>query len=513
MYDAGAEYNTIAQSDNRKVSLYLTLGSSIDPTAADDYDSLEGDLLPMSNINQIVDANYTMTELLATFEADGIPSAPEYGVVVPPVTETAYPPEVGIWSASISDANGNIDYTFKVNLSASHTSGFTVYTNGPTITAGTVTFINGSESTEMEMLCGDGFALVSEPMTYDAIEVHVSTISEPYKHLRIVEVEFGASVTLTRDSLGGELTCIEELDPLELSMPLSELDFSIINVLGEYDVDNPVSKFGDVTPGAPVVISYTIEGGVKSHTVPCGTYYVASKDTSGNFLAVTAYDPRWLLSEIYVPWTITTDMSIGEQVEAVMNEYNVPHLVDPALFEVYFEAGHTFDDDDSLLDDLLQIQQAYGIYFIPRRDGAVHVTTELYGGDYGLMDVNGIFSWPSPVTFSSYNFIRIQYGGDGSSTHHEIDLRTEISEPKAVLKVGNPLILTLERAQALANRILGRMFSVMTETEWIGDPTVDLYDTIEIPGKWTQSAPTSYHVRQIEQTYNGALRMSVRGVK
>lgn len=53
------------------------------------------------------------------------------------------------------------------------------------------------------------------------------------------------------------------------------------------------------------------------------------------------------------------------------------------------------------------------------------------------------------------------------------------------------------------------MYSVKTETDWRGDPALDLCDTIGIPGKWTQETPDTYKVIKTETTYDGALRMSV----
>lgn len=513
MLDLGEGYQSDVQTDNRSVILYLSLGSNIDSTAADDYTHFEGDILPMSNVNQIVDANYSMTNLLATFEGEGIPTATSYGVVVPPLEETAYPPEVGVWSSDISDSDGNLGYEFTIHLSQAHSSGFTVYTDGPSITSGYIDFILGGVSTRQEMMCTKGSAWVSEMMEYDAIKVHVDTIDAPFMHLRIVEIEFGASVTLTRDNLGGEVTCIHELDPLELSMPLHELDFSIMNVEGGFDVDSPSGEFDDILPRAPVAVSVTVEGDSGNHTVQMGTFHVAVKETQGNFLSITAYDARWLLSETYASWTVTASTSLGEQLEALLNENAVPHLVDTALFDVFMEKDHTFDDDTSLLDDMLRIQQAYGVYFIPRRDGSIEVTQTYPADSYGSVDVNGVYQWPSPVQFRLYNVIEIQYGEGTTKQSHVVDLRSDSTESRSVLKITNPLILTQARAQTLANRILGRMYTSMVELDWIGDPAMDLYDSVAMPGRWTQDAPVEYKAVRMETTYNGGLRVVARGVR
>ena len=110
-------------------------------------------------------------------------------------------------------------------------------------------------------------------------------------------------------------------------------------------------------------------------------------------------------------------------------------------------------------------------------------------------------------------FVSIQYGGSGSTTYYEVDLRTSVYEAKTQFRISNPLILDAQMAQTLATRIIGRIYSMMTETTWRGDPAVDLGDVITIPGKWTQDNPSSYATVKIEMEYDGAFRMISRGTR
>lgn len=514
MYRETSEgYRDAVESLDRSVSVFLSMGVGIDNTAADDIIAIGGDFLPMSNGAQVYDANYELTPGLATYEGDGIPTASSAGMIVPPLDPMRYPPEVGIWSAALSDAEGGIDFTVSMSFSRAHTSAFRIYTDDVHILAGTVEFSDGSTTETAPLACETGSATITDSHTYTSLTIHITSITAPYAHARIVEVEFGASVTLARDRLGETLSYITELDPLELSIPLSELNLSLVNVTGEYDVDNPSTLFRDMNIGNPINLSFTVETGGIRHTVPCGRFYIASKKSADTMLRMTAYDARWTLSAIYTDWTLDASTDLATQLDALLQAADIPHSIDESVSSIFPVASHTFTDDTSLLDDLLRIQQAYAVYILPDRSGTVRITDTFPTDTYGQAPLMGLYTWPDPVQFTAYNFVSIQYGGQGSTTYHEVDLRTSVYDAKTQLRISNPLILDLGMAQTLANRIIGRIYTMMTETTWRGDPTVDLGDSVSVPGKWTQDAPTAYSTVRIEMQYDGAFRMVTRGTR
>lgn len=509
MYAAPSGYEDAVRSMDRTEDIYLSLGMGIDHTAADDVTAISGSFLPLSNTDQATDAVYQLTPGLATWERDGIRTALSAGNIAPPLQSTDYPPEAGLWSDAISDGDGNITFDIAITLSKSHSSAFRIFTEEMNVVAGTVTFHNGDSSETHDLECHDGYAQVAEIVTYDSIDIHITKIDQFYAHVRIPELEFGAAITLSKSQLTeGGVTWISEIDPLELTMPLGEVDLSIINVEGDYDVDNPGGAYAELAIGYPIELSFTIRSGGQRFTIPCGQFIISEKQAEDNALRLTCCDPRWMLSSVYSSWSLPGNQSIGTTLDDLLDEYNVAHIVDEDLFDLTPETAD-FTDQTSILDDLLSIQQRYAIYFLPNRDGMVHVTKTWPSDDYGDAELRDLYTWPEPQNMTTYNFVSIKYGGENSTTYYQVDLRTDPSESKQTLQISNPLILTTEEAQTLANRIIGRMFSVKTETDWRGDPALDLCDTIGIPGKWTQTTPDTYKVIKTETTYDGAIRMLV----
>lgn len=519
MQTMSSGYKDAVSASDRVVDVFISIGSGIDNTAADDITSVSGSFLPMSNTAQIVDAVYYITSGLATFEGDGIPTSPDAGIVAPPMKGIPYPPESGIWSAAISGADGTIEFEFTIALSKAHTSALRIYTDGPGVISATAEFDNGGTKTSKAFRCTSGYIEVADVMTYTAVKVAITEISEPYRHARIVECEFGASTTLSKSELGGEVVTIRESDPTEQTAPMDELDLSLVNVSGDFDSDKPSGRLDELKIGYPISLSFTVNGSDgRRWTVPCGRYYIAERNASDVRIDLVAFDARHLLSSLYTAWEIPADQSLGKTLDDLMTGYDVPHIVDASLYEVMPDAGYAFDDETALTDDLLMIQQAYGIYIIPDRLGSLKVTTQWPGGAYGSVPVASIYSWPTPQQTDRYNIVQVGYRvteGQSVKTYYvQTDLRSDASESKSILQIGsNPLITTEARATEVMQRIVSRMTSDETETEWRGDPAMDLGDSVQMPGRWTQDAPLAYSIRRIEETYDGTYRATVRGAR
>lgn len=514
MRDMGDTYRGILKKGYAAVDAYISVGTSIDATSVDDVTGITGGLLGLSSTAQASDAVYTLTPGMATYEGDGIPTSVSAGMVAPPLSAMSYPPETGLWSDVISDADGSISWTLTVALSAEHTSALTLYTDGPSITAGTVVFTASDGTTASEaLICSSDYAQVATAHAYTSIAITVTAISEAYHHVRIAEIEYGASRALATTTLTGEVTLLEELDPTEKSLPMTELDFDIINVDGSFDPDNPASRLSEFVLGYPVRLSFTVRSGSSRWTVPMGRYWIGERSSADTSIGIHSFDARWFLSQSSASWSLSTGTSIGASLEAMLSDMGIPHAVDDALYEVYPDADHTFDQETTRLEDALAVEQAYGIYLVPQRSGVIQVTQTWPGGTADTLPLARMTSWPRPKQSDRYNYIIVQYAPGDTSTAQTVekDLRTDTGETKSVLQVlGNPLVTTEARATATAERIAARLTNEEVEVECLGDPALDAGDTVPVPGRWTQDEPVSYAIRRIEHTWSGMLTQTIR---
>lgn len=510
MHEMDDSYTQAMAQGRPRIIAYISVGQHIDATSADDITAITAEKLPLSDTSELCDAIYSLTEGLATFEGDGIPTSG--GASAPPLSASEGWGETGIWSAGISDADGAISWTLTVSLSKDHTSALTIYTSGPSITAGSATFTAADGTTVTDALqCSDGTAQVLEARTYSTVAVTVTAISEPYRHVRIAEMEFGASRALSNSSLMEEVTAIEELDPTEQTLPMSEMDFTILNIDGVYDTDNPSSRISEYAVGLPVQLAFTAVSGAGRWTVPCGRYYIGERTATEQGVRIAAFDARRFLSQTATPWSITAGQSLGASIEALLTDMDIPHTIASSAEQIMPDASYTFSDDSTRLEDLLRIEQAYGIYLLPQRDGSILVTAEWPTGTAPSPPTRRLLSYPKARQATRYNVIVIGWASGSQSGYAQEDLREDSEEVKSVLQIiGNPLITTQARAQAVLNRLKARLISEEVETETLGDPAIDIGDSIPLYGRWTAGTPTTYAIRRIESTWDGVLKTVLR---
>ncbi len=501
MYTAPEGYKDVAQSTERVETIYMSLGISIDNTAADDIDSYTGDALPMSNTMELTDATYEIDSYLATFEGFGIPTATS--MTVPPIaTDNAI--RVGWWSEGISDSEGAIDASLAIALSASHVSALTIYTDGPNITEGSIVFTLAGVDTEVDLDCHEGYAVASGDYTYDSITINITQIAGAYQHVRITEIEFGDSVTIGTNTLANQITYIDEIDPIQQGLPMRELDFDLINVNGEYDEDNPNTLFGRLAIGNPIHLSYTLLGNGKRFTIPMGRFLIAEKRTTGNCVTVISYDPRWYLTQMYNAWSIRTSEDLGTTIHSLLSSLEIAHTIDESVYEVYPTVDCDFTDESTVLDDLHLVAQAFGLTILPNRAGTIIIDTDFSSESYGLIPPTIQFSWPEASQMNRYNYVDVAYG---SGLHKITDLRSTPNVARVVLTISNKLVVTEAQAAEITARIIGRLYQKAMSIEWASDPIIDLYDQVEVYSMWTlNQTPAQYRVIKREITYNGMLK-------
>lgn len=504
--------SNIDDVSDRRVSIQISVGTGYDPTASDDVSNITSDeRLPMSNIAQILDVGYTITSGLATFEGDGIPTSLSAGMVAPPLLTQDRPPDVGIWSSSISGADSSMNWSFTIMLSSSHTSALTIRSYDTEIRTAYVSYSLGGATVRAVTLESNGDSLVDvQETTFDSVTVTVLKLSGPYLHARIAEVEFGAVKTIPQTLIGETAGLVREIDPLLTTIPIDEFDFSLVNVDGDFDADNPDNMLGLVELRSPVILTIVTETDSWRTSVPMGRYYITSRKGAGTELRVTAQDARAILQSTIQPVSLSSTEAIGETIRKILEGLDIPYVIESSSMSVYPKDIVIEDKEYDILTQLCYIRQMYGIVVVPERDGLIHVRAERDASTAPDLDAVHLIDFPVQDSTQSYNGVTVFYGQGLSVT---LDLRASNTDAKSFLSINNPLISSEEEAYALADRMKDRIFTQVYRAEAIGDPTPDPGDLMAIAGRWTQNNPVEYMVVGIEMDYGGDLLMTVRAIR
>lgn len=488
-----------------RVKPFIAVGVGIDPTAADDVTDVSASVLPMSNPSQLFDAKYFVSEGLATYEGDGIPTSISAGMVAPPESPTDGV-TTGIWSKNISDANGSIQFHAIITLSRPHSSALSLYFAHEV--TGAVSFRkNGGALDSVSFSTDKGHWADDTVRTYDAIDIAISTIDKAFSHVKLVEVEFGASRTFGEDELTDTISLIRQIDPFMASMPVDELDFSIINIDGDFDIDNPQTRIGEIALGTPVYLSITTEEDGVQTTTRMGKYFICAHDGAEGVLKVTAQDARSIMQDIYPSLTLSTSRPIAETISDILGQFNIQHTIDDSARGIYPNANYVFDKKYSLLESLLYILQKWDLFIMPDTEGMMRIQS--YSATISPnapISEEYLLDYPQISKNVAYNFVRVGH----DTGHIDRDLRSNPQSPMLMLNIDNPLINTEAEARTLADKMAGYVLAnaEQMEVSAIGIPTLGLRGATDIKGRWTTR---DYSISSIDMTFDGGLEMTVRG--
>lgn len=496
-------------SPARAVSIYMAIGHGIDPTAFSDITAIGFSGLPMSSGEQLTDAKYIMTPGLATFEGDGIPTSAQARMRTGPLTPAKGAIEAGVWSDTISDADGAISWTLSITLSKPHTSALTIYAQDVIITEGMVTRKKDGAVVATDAIDGTSLTMGFEDVVeFDELVLQVSKLAQPFRHVRIIEIEFGSSRTLSREQLTGKAVLVEESDRTHTTVPLHQLSFSVINEGWVYDYDSPQAQAAFLAVGRPVVLSYSVQSSNGTRSIMCGRYFIRLMNTSDGTVSITADDPRVQLTDVSKAWSIPTTKSIGDALDEVLLEIGLSHSVDMSLYSVYPPREWSWDASTTYLDDLQEVCQFLWLDMVPGADGVLRVVPMPTPEAYGSVSKDRMLSYPQIKTESrKYNFVSVGYGDSADEVSR--DLRQDkLNEAVNQLRIRNSLVMTEAEATALLDHIVPTLEGDQLETSWAGDPSLQAGDMAGFPGRYEDAV--SRYVTYNEITYDAGLRMVTR---
>lgn len=131
-------------------------------------------------------------ENVATFENRGIKSS---GMTAPPLADPNYPsPRVGAWSAGIGDSNGGISWTITGTGSAEYTSSIVVKSSSRCmIRKASIAYTSSNGTTTTKTATSEGDTITFPSGTYKSFTITVTEVSEPYSHVRVLNVAPGGA--------------------------------------------------------------------------------------------------------------------------------------------------------------------------------------------------------------------------------------------------------------------------------------------------------------------------------
>ena len=236
---------------------------------------------PISRLSQAINKIRSMSNKYATYE-------PNYfqldGTFYIPPKENEGDSELGWWSDTISDLNGNfttrptITFTFAEphssigltltfdNKAEEYASEFTIRTYSATDVLLVSEIITGNT--------GSVYYFDAPLDNYSKIIIEVIKWAKPYRRSRLVEVDFGVIREYTGDKLIS-LKVLEEMDLLTSTVPSNEMQFVLDNSDQLFNILNPNGIYRFLVPNQEMTAEIgLLIGENKYEWIPMGKYFL-----------------------------------------------------------------------------------------------------------------------------------------------------------------------------------------------------------------------------------------------
>ena len=491
------------------VEVILSVG---DPASQADASSESNGETAFSDAAGIVQAPENAPVRYATAERnlwglDGsfqiMPDQPPYG-------------ENGYVGNALSDDGGNFDANSLPTVTISFSQVFTALIPGITVSWGAaygdwadtfrVTVYNGASQVFQETVSNNTAAtsvISGDIRNYDKITVEVLKWCLPVRRARIAEIIIGIERVYTKADLMKYGHTIF-VDPLSAELPKSEIAFTIKNLNGEYNPDNPQGAEKYLMERQQITARYGYELNGNIEWMNAGVFFMSEWETPQNGITATftARDGVEFMSD---PYTGTGSGSLMEIATAAFTQAGLPAMpdgssrwtIDASLNSI--TAPPDVDLSQNSVAEVIQLcANAACCVFYQDRSGVFHVEP-LPGGttDYEINRFNS-YAYSELTLTKQLKAVDINNGAYILTVGTAGDTQ----------QIANPLI-SEERAPAVAQWVADILENRrMLSGEYRADPRLDALDRVTNTNRFAESVVL---VTQIDYAYNGAFRGSYEG--
>lgn len=321
----------------------------------------------ISRLNQVTDKSRTLETKFASFEPNLWKLDGSYKI--PPKQTDLENVEVGWFSDVISDEVGlfSVNPQVTVNFTAPHSSyGITLSFADELVSDFTVKFYNALNALiETTIITGNTERIVSTNVgvaDYKKVEIIFVKTANPYRRVRLLEIDFGVIKTYQDDSLIN-MNVVEHMNVTSNEVSSNELRFTVDNTGKQFNVTNPTGFYAFLQQRQIVTGEIGIElADGSTEYVPMGKYFLKEwgSDSGGMTASFTARDIFDELGSISAPIGVAGtlfSLAQGIMTAAGVQDYSI----DSALAD-YSSTGFTEKIDCRSALQLIGIASKSAVY-------------------------------------------------------------------------------------------------------------------------------------------------------
>lgn len=339
---------------------------------------------------------------------------------------------------------------------------------------------------------------------YDKIVIEIQKWGLPHRRARVKEIILGIVKTYDKSDFM-DFSHTNTVDPLSAVSPKSEIRFSVKNLDGEYNPDNPQGIAKYMLDRQLITARYGYKLGNEIEWIKAGTFFLSEWEMPQNGITATftARDSLEYMMDVY---TGTTSGTLYEIATAAFNQAGLPLMsdgtnrwvIDSSLQAINAPSEVDLGDSTTIMEILQYCANAACCVFYQDRDGLIHIEplTESKT-DYQINRFNSYEN--SDLSLSKQlKAINVNNG----------QYVLSVSSIGEVQPINNPLISDTQApvvAQWAADYLSNRQ---TVNGEFRADPRLDPLDRITNINQFSESVVL---VTEVNFTFNGAFRGSYEG--
>ena len=287
-------------------------------------------------------------------------------------------------------------------------------------------------------------------------------------------------------------------------LPKNSIEFSVDNTDGRWNPNNPNGLERYLSERQRVTVRYGMDVNGSTEWIKGGTFFLSEWKAPSNGLEASFVARDILEFLMYEKFPMVEDSSLLDAVEYAYalgspEIANTQMVVDPIVnrYEATIPEGYT------RAEVIQMIANAACCIIRYDREGVLYVERLNETPTGYVIPAATSYSYPETTLTKPLKMVTVAYGEEGS---FEWPVNT-IGESQTV---ENPLVTTAQQATSIALWVQNTLNSRKSvKGDFRGDPRLDLFDIVEVEGKYGKIAPVA--IEQIKYTYSGSFKATYAG--
>lgn len=163
-------------------------------------------------------------------------------------------------------------------------------------------------------------------VTYDEIEIEFIKTKEPYRYIKLNEIDFGTTEKFTNNQIA-DLHIIDELSIDSSELSSNFLTLSIKNLDGEYSILNPNNKLKYLQEKQEISVYHYLKVGNRFQETMLGTFLIKKITPRKQTVEIEAYDNIYFMNEMYYGGKFYNNTPIKDVLKDLFDYFNYTNYV------------------------------------------------------------------------------------------------------------------------------------------------------------------------------------------